>query len=77
MHVNGFPNSMLPCSHLSLALFLKMSSSNDYSTLNIFTSSEEEAFLLFGKCHEKWDNGFVIKCNWYLHCNSDKDVYLI
>lgn len=76
-HVNGFPNSMLPCSHLSLVLFLKMSSNNDYSTLSIFTSSEEGAFLLLGKCHEKWDNGFVIKCNWYLCCNSDKDIYLI
>lgn len=62
-HGNGLPNSMLPCSHLSLVLFLKMSSSNDYSTLSIFTSSAEGAFLLLGKCHEKWDNEVVIKCN--------------
>lgn len=47
-HVDGFPNPMLPCSHLSLVLFLKMSSNNDYSTWSIFTSSEEGAFLLLG-----------------------------
>lgn len=61
---------------VSIVLFLKMSSCNDYSTWSIFTSSEEWAFLLLGKCHEKWDE-FVIKCNWYLHCNSDKDIYLV
>lgn len=38
---------------LSLVFFLKMSSSNDYSTLSMFTSSEEGAFLLLGKWHEK------------------------
>lgn len=74
--------SQIPCHlvHICLSNFIpenELSSSNYYSTLSIFTSSKERAFLLLGKCHEEWGNDFVIKCNWYLHCNSDKDIYLI
>lgn len=62
--------SQIPCHlvHICLSNFVpkkELSSSNDYSTLSIFTSSKESAFLLLGKCHEEWGNGFVIKCKWY------------
>lgn len=72
----------LPQFHVTL--FTSVSSFVPKNELQQWLQHLEHIYFFWGgsisftwKCHEKWDNGFVIKCNWYLHCNSDKDIYLI
>lgn len=74
--------SPVPCClvHIWFSTFVpksELSSCKDCSTWSVFSSSKERAFLLLGRCPEKWSDGFVIVCNWCSDCSSYKDIYLV